>query len=419
MTALAAVLTTSGCSFFRIRPGTGDAASAAHSATPIDQAAVTREPSQTVTDNLTDVPEAATPAAAATPGVTTTVVIADTAGQIAANAPKSYVVRRGDTLWGLAGMFLKDPWHWPEIWYMNPEVTNPHRIYPGDTLRLALGRDGREQLQVAHVDAGSATPVAPVASGGPITRLNPLLRSESLDVPIETIPYASIAAFLSRPALLTAAQVKAAPYIVALRDSHMVAGAGNDVYVRKLKAGQGARFNVMHITEPLKVPGHGTVGYIAQFAGVAEVKSPGDPARLTLTESARETLTGDVLIPEADNIVADIHPHRPRGAIDSRILAVINGVLLAGQFQVVAISGGTGEGVEPGHVLKAVEAVKSVRDRCARIQGSGSCQHWGDTRLPQESAGTLLVFRSYEHMSYALIASETVPLHIGDHVKTP
>jgi hypothetical protein len=152
---------------------------------------------------------------------------------------------------------------------------------------------------------------------------------------------------------------------------------------------------------------------------VGEVKTAGDPARLLLTESEREVLTGDVLIPEADNVVADIHPHRPRIAIDSRILAVVNGVLLAGQWQVVAISGGTGEGVEPGHVLKVLEAPKSVRDRCARIQGNGTCLQWGETRLPQESAGTLLVFRSYEHMSYALVASETVPLHNGDHVATP
>jgi hypothetical protein len=218
---------------------------------------------------------------------------------------------------------------------------------------------------------------------------------------------------------MSASDVKSAPYVLALRDNHMVAGTGNDIYVRRLNGAEGSRYNVMHLAQPLKVPGHGTVGYLAQFAGVAEVSKAGDPARAVLTESARETLTGDVLIPEASNLVTDIRPHRPTGKVDSRILAVVNGVLLAGQYQVVAISGGSGEGVEAGHVLQVLEARKDVTDRCARIEGNGTCHSFRDTQLPQEAAGTLLVFRSFEHMSYALIANERIPLHIGDHAVTP
>jgi hypothetical protein len=410
--AAASLLTTSGCSFFRLR-STPEAAPAAASATPAPVVStVAAPPAQTVTDNLPDVSDPQTTAA---PAEATTVVIPDASAVVAASAPKSHVVQRGDTLWGLAGMFLKDPWAWPEIWYVNPEVANPHRIYPGDTLRLAVGRDGKEQLQLARGPAGTAA----VALGGPVTRLNPLLRSQPLDGPVETIPYGELAAFLSRPSLMSAQDVKAAPYVLALRDDHMVAGAGNDIYVRKLSGAAGARYNVMHLAQPLKVAGHGTVGYLAQFAGVAEVSKQGDPARALLTESAREVLTGDVLIPEASNLVTDIRPHRPTARIDSRILAVVNGVLLAGQYQVVAISGGSAEGVEAGHVLKVLEAPKGVTDRCARIEGSGTCRGFRESQLPQEAAGNLLVFRSFEHMSYALIANERVPLHIGDHAVTP
>jgi len=410
--AAASLLATSGCSFFRLRP-THDAPPAAKAAAPAPVVStVAAPPAQTVTDNLPDVSDAQTTAA---PAEATTVVIPDASAVVAASAPKSHVVQRGDTLWGLAGMFLKDPWAWPEIWYVNPEVANPHRIYPGDTLRLAAGRDGKEQLQLARGPAGTAA----VAVGGPATRLNPLLRSRPLDGPIETIPYGELAAFLSRPSLMSAQDVKAAPYVLSLRDDHMVAGAGNDIYVRKLDGANGARYNVLHLAQPLKVAGHGTVGYLAQFAGVAEVSKQGDPARALLTESAREVLTGDVLIPEASNLVTDLRPHRPTAKIDSRILAVVNGVLLAGQFQVVAISGGSAEGVEPGHVLKVLEAPKGVADRCAHIEGSGTCRNFRDAKLPQETAGNLLVFRSFDHMSYALIADERIPLHIGDHAVTP
>lgn len=365
-------------------------------------AADTAEPTepQTVTSNLPDAD------AAQADGATT--VIADAAPMLAASAPKSYMVQRGDTLWGLAGMFLKDPWLWPEIWYLNPEVSNPHRIYPGDTLRLAYSADGKTQVQMIPGVAGRGT------------RLQPLLRSSPLDGPIANIPYSAIAAFLSKPGVISREQVKAAPYIVALRDNHMIAGTGNDVYVKKLTAVEGERFNIMHVADRLKDPDSGKVlGYLADFTGAGQVARAGDPAKLTLNESARETLTGDVLLPETSTSSGDFYPHAPTHAVNGRILAVVNGVLLAGQYQVVAISGGSSQGIEPGHVLRVNEARKSVHDRCARIQGEGTCTRFGNEPLPVEAAGTLLVFRTYEDMSYALVASESNPLHVGDRIVAP
>ena len=171
-----------------------------------------------MTSNLPDVP-------ADSQGTT---IVTESTAPISASAPKSYVVQRGDTLWGLANKFLKDPWLWPEIWYVNPEVSNPHRIYPGDTLRLAMGSDGKQQVQVVHT-SGSAT------------RLEPLLRSTALEAPIANIPYSAIAAFLSRPGVLTKEQVEAAPYILSLRDRHLIAGTENAIYVRKLERRAGRR----------------------------------------------------------------------------------------------------------------------------------------------------------------------------------
>jgi LysM repeat protein len=359
----------------------------------------TTEP-QTVTSNLPEADEAGAAGAST--------IIADAGPALTATAPKSYVVQRGDTLWGLANMFLKDPWLWPEIWYLNPEVSNPHRIYPGDTLRLAYGADGKAQVQV----------VPGLVGGG--TRLHPLLRSTALEGPIANIPYAAIAAFLSRPSVISGQQVRAAPYIVALRDNHMIAGAGNDVYVKKLTAVEGERYNIMHVADRLKDPDSGKVlGYLANFTGVAQVARAGDPAKVSLSESARETLTGDVLLPESANAAGDYFPHVPARAVSGRILAVVNGVLLAGQYQVVAISGGSNQGIEPGHVLRVNEALKTASDRCARINGEGTCVRFRSERLPVESAGTLLVFRTFDDMSYALVASESSPLHVGDHVVTP
>ncbi len=400
---LATLLAAGGCSTTRhgdvAPPPTANVRSPAPAAT----AAEATEP-QTVTSNLPDVDSDA-PATGEAPAAT---IIADAAPVLASTAPKSYIVQRGDTLWGLAAMFLKDPWLWPEIWYVNPEVSNPHRIYPGDTLRLANGSDGKTQVQLMP---GTA------ARMGASTRLQPLLRSDPLDGPIANIEYNAIAAFLSRPGIISKQQVDAAPYIVALRDNHMIAGAGNDVYVKKLTAVAGERFKIMHVGTKLHDPHSGRVlGYLTDFTGLAQVARAGDPARVTMSESTRETLIGDVLVPDIGSIASDLFPHAATHAVDGRVLAVVNGVLLAGAYQIVAISGGSNEGIEPGHVLSVNEAGKSVDDHCARIEGIGTCGHMRKEHLPEEAAGTLLVFRTFDDMSYALVMSEINPLHVGDHV---
>src|SRR5579862_2734810 len=132
------------------------------------------------------------------------------------SAPKRYTVKRGDTLWGIASMYLKDPWLWPEVWVINPQIPNPHLIYPGDTLSLAFGPDGRPQVSLEQAGA---------------VRLDPRLRSTPLDGAIPTIPYNTIAAFLSRPSVMTEDEIRHAPYVLAFRDMHQVAGSPNEAYV--------------------------------------------------------------------------------------------------------------------------------------------------------------------------------------------
>src|SRR5712671_3560364 len=356
---LSALLALSGCSLFG-RHQSAEPAAPLTAQASAPETTSSAEP-QTVTSNLPDV--------SAEPE--TTPVMPDASQALSATAPKSYVVQ------------------------------------PGDTLRLAQGTNGATQLVVTH-GKGSAT------------RLEPLLRSSELEAPIASIPYSAIAAFLSRPGVITNEQVKAAPYVLSLRDKHLIAGAGNDVYVNKLRAAEGERYSVMHVGERLKDPdGGGTLGYLANYAGAAQVTLAGNPARARINESAREVLAGDVLVPESGGSVTDIVPHPPTVAVHGRILAVVNGVLLAGQYQVVAINRGSTNGLEPGHVLRVNESAKSVRDRCARIEGEPTCLHFGSLALPAEAAGTLLVFRVYERVSFALVAAETMPLAIGDRVVTP
>jgi hypothetical protein len=324
---------------------------------------------------------------------------------INASAPKSYTVKRGDTLWGIATMFLRDPWLWPEIWYVNPRIENPHLIYPGDVLALAYGADGRAQLQVV--------------SGGP-ARLDPRLRSSPLDGAIPTIPYASIAAFLSRPTVLSIDQVRHSPHVLIFREEHQAGGTGHEFYVRDLNAAPNARFTVVHVGEEVRDPDNGhMVGYQGIYTATAVITRPGNPAKGLLTDAARETLRGDLVLAAPNDTPASLTLRAPHNEVHGRIMSVIDGVRLIGQYDVVLINRGTQDGVDAGDVLAIDRIGDSVRDSGVGNDAGFGFGAGASVRLPDERAGTLLLFKSFEHMSYGLVVAESSPVRVADIVRNP
>jgi hypothetical protein len=316
--------------------------------------------------------------------------------------PETYVVKRGDTLWDIAAMFLREPWNWPEIWQVNPQVRNPHLIYPGDVLSLAyIG--GRPVLQVQR------------GGGGGVERLSPRIRTEPLEEAIPTIPYETIRAFLSRPAVLDRKQIDSLPYLVAQREG-LMASAGDDVYVRRVAdAGVGRVFNVVHVGEPLVDPDDNEiVGYEGIYVGQGSVRRSGDPATLRLTETDREATVGDLLLDEEDEVPIDFLPRAPEGNIEGRIMSVVDGVSLIGQYHVVVINRGRRDGLEPGHVLRAFHTGEEIRDTVGKGPESGQ-----KVRLPDEPAGVMMVFRTFDRISYALIMEATDAIRVLDTVRNP
>jgi LysM domain-containing protein len=326
-------------------------------------------------------------------------------------APMHYTVKRGDTLWGIASMYLKDPWLWPEVWIINPQVPNPHLIYPGDKLALAYGAGGR--LEVRLEEAG-------------VSRLDPRLRSDPLANAIPTIPYSAIAAFLSRPTIMTSDEIRHAPYVLAFRDMHQVAGNEIEVYVRNLQAAENSRFAVMHIATPLVDPDDGkVVGYEGIYTATALVKRPGEPAKAVLTDLARETLAGDRLMSSDNEVPLNFTPAAPASDVHGRIIDVVGGTDLVGQFYVVAINRGKRHGLEPGNVLAVDQEGEVVRDlyeggrSIANNMNSFNSQFVPHVKLPNERAGTLLVFKVYDRVSYGLIVGASNIIHIGAPVRNP
>jgi len=327
------------------------------------------------------------------------------------SAPKSYVVKRGDTLWGISSMFLRDPWLWPEVWYINPQVANPHLIYPGDTLALAYGADGR--------------PIIRLEQGG-AARMDPRLRSDPLNGAIPTIPYGAIAAFLSRPSILTSDQVKHSPYVLAFRDEHEVAGTGNEIYIKNLNAPERARFSVVHIGDPLRDPDDGAVvGYQGIYTGTALISKPGDVTKAVLIDTARETLRGDKVMPTDNDVPLNFVPTAPRSRVSGRIIAVVDGTVTIGQYQVVAINRGLRDGIGNGTVLAIDRAGEKIRDTYS--DGASFTRRKQDfntsfakrVQLPDERVGTLLVFKTFNRVSYALILGATDTIQLQDVVRNP
>jgi LysM repeat protein len=336
---------------------------------------------------------------------------APTADLIKPTAPTEYTVKRGDTLWGISNVFLKNPWQWPEIWYVNPKIQNPHLIYPGDVLVLAYGRDGRPQISIEHESA---------------LRLNPALRSSPLDNAIPTIPYSAIAAFLSRPALLSKREVKDAPYVLAFPDERQVGGDDQVVYMRGLAdAATGARYSVIHVGDPIVDPESGkTLGYMGIYASTAVVQRPAKVARTVLVDAARETLRGDCLMPDSGTTPLNFTPRAPSQAVRGQIIAIVDSETLIGQYNIVAINRGSRSGVVPGTVLAIDESGDVVTDRgpasYAETDSDVNLLGMAKTvKLPSERAGTLLVFKSYEDMSYGLVVGSSTPMRIADVVRNP
>ena len=317
---------------------------------------------------------------------------------VAPDAPSRYVVVPGDTLWDISAKFLTDPWYWPEIWHINPQVANPHLIYPGDELALTWV-DGRPQVTLA--------------SGGAV-RMSPRVRTNPLSEAIHAIPYERIAAFMQRPQVLTRDQVEGSPYVAAGRDQRLASSVGNDIYIRRLAEGSvGTHYSIYHVGDELKDPESGDVlGYQGLYAGEANLTRLGKPATMRILDSSRETLDGDILLPIADETKMDFIPRAPTKPVEGTIMSVIDDRTVVAEYDVVIINRGSNAGLEPGHVLEVWQAGEEVRDRTMNRESSR-------LTTPDERNGLAMIFKAYPDMSYGLMWRSDREVHVGDAVRSP
>ncbi len=350
--------------------------------------------------------------------------------------PREYIVQEGDTLWDIANRFLTRPWQWPAIWQANPQIANPHLIFPGDRISLEFV-GGEPRLMVGERPQDGVD--------DSIRRLSPEIRRTPADGPIATIPLDAIEPFLRRPRVLTSEEFEGLPYVIANVEQRGMAGPGDRTYVRGMEdARPGQEVIIARVTYQFEdrsrngdeinlrrnrmrhgegaVPGserprskvwRNTIGRMDRFnypvigyelweAARARVLQPGDPAILELIEGRREVSEGDFVLP------IDFHVYDPTfmpRAMDSvpegaRVLTISEAFYGVGHYQIVAISLGTADGIEPGHTFSAFRPGETIRDRRYTPFSRASDRN---VTLPDEYAGQLMVFRPFERISYAIV----------------
>ena len=344
------------------------------------------------------------------------------AASVKVNHPRQYVVQKGDTLWDIASLFLNDPWFWPEIWHQNPQVQNPHLIFPGDILTLVYV-DGQPRIIKGMPDqAGSGSSVqqrTSVASDDagplPVVRLSPSIRSESIEASIATIPGDAIRQFLSKPRVVTKEELRDAPYILGSDDEHLILGQGNNVYIRGEIDKERVRYTVVREGEALKDPDTKKVlGYEAIYAGEVLINTYGDPAVGELTFTQREVLYGDRLLPTDKSKIDNLYfPRLPDHDVQGKIMHLPDALFGVAKLQVAVINKGSREGIESGNLLAIYTKGMTVLDHNKRTNRKV------DLDLPDVRSGLMMIFRTFDHVSYGLILESTRVIHKNDIVRTP
>ena len=370
--------------------------------------------------------------------------------QLNPNHPGTYTVVKGDTLWDIAGTYLNHPWQWPDIWQVNPQIENPHLIYPGDQVSLTY-QDGKPILSLSRR-----------GFGGRNVKLSPSIRAYQHDDRIAPIPLDAIHQFLSRPQVLQDGDIDNLGYVVAAQDSRITAGAGDKIYVRGIGEPVVSKYSVFRPGGEYRDGDTGELlGYEAMHIADVVIDKLGDPATAYVQRSNREILEGDRLIPQQVDEYPDFVPSAPNGDVTGNIISVIDGVSQIGQYQVVVLDRGEQDGLSPGHVLAIYQKGEMVQDRTGtavaaeqkRVAQQMAAENHptaagraletfaNDLRavkdsldrflnepkggravtveLPEERAGELMVFRTFDDVSYGLVMNTQRPVHVADRVRNP
>jgi hypothetical protein len=321
--------------------------------------------------------------------------------QLSATAPDRYTVVKGDTLWGIAARFLKDPYRWPDVWEPNKDrVKNPHWIFPGDV--LVLDRSGKSpRIRLATI------------------KVEPRVRVDELGLAISSIPSGVIEPFLSRPLVVEEGGLANAPKIVATQEGRVYLARGDIAYVTGNVDDQVANWSIYRPGQALIDPDtKENLGYEAIYLGSAKLERRTSPITMRVVDSKLEIGTGDRIVPTNRAELVDYLPHAPAKEMKGKVISIYNGTAVseAGSTQIITVSRGARDGLERGNVLALWSYGAVVADRSNIMDRTAAKQL---VRLPDERNGLVFIFRVFDKVSYGLVMTATVPVKIGDVAQKP
>lgn len=350
---------------------------------------------------------------------------------VRADAPRSYTVVQGDTLWDIAGRFLDEPWKWTEVWQVNPQIADPDLIYPGDVISLSyvngepvltLSRNG------ASGNVGSSDLPAPAVAGLRTERLSPQVRRESILSPIPAIPLQRISAFLSDNSVVALDEYQSAPYVLADREGHKIMAAGNEIYARGPWTPNVIKYNIVRQGAEYRDPDNGELlGVEAMLIGTASITGyNGDRAIMRIDSSLRDIRVGDrLVVPEPVSLDASYLPRPPRFEVDAAIASIGTGRMLGGQYDTLVLNRGSSDGLQPGHLLTVHEPSVQLEDEVGqagvwqRFRHAFGMQGGRTVEFPGDDIASVLVYKVYDDVSLGLVLESSKNVSINDRVATP
>lgn len=328
--------------------------------------------------------------------VLSSVAIAQADELLVDDYPDKYTVVQGDTLWDIAARFLKDPWRWPEIWKANPYVENPDLIFPDDLLVLTF-EGGNPVLKALRKET---------------VKLGPSIREQALNKAIPTIDPSVIQPYLSAPLVTSKNELTSAGYVVEGLDGKLVMGKYDQFYARGVKEQDAEQYRVFRPGRKFINPLTGEhLGWEAEHVADVRLLKGGDTARFTILKNYTEVTVRDRLRPVT--VKATLPYYYPAPPKDKEVYGVIldtqNKSTELGALSVVAISLGEREGIEPGNVLRIKSEPESRKDPVTKK----------NYKLPEEPVGLLMVFKTFEKVSYAIVTNASRAIKPGYTVVSP